>query len=213
MSLAAFAHGTVLALGLIVALGPQNVFIFQQGAVQPRLRRALPTVITAGIADTTLILLAVLGVSVVVLRFAWLQTILFGAGFVFLLYIGWVLYSSPTLDVDPHAEEYLSAREQVGFTASVSLLNPHAILDTIGVIGTNALAYSRPERWIFTAGCLLVSWGWFGGLALAGWSLGETADANRWLRYLDTVSAVVVWLVALYLGWQLAVLLELIPAW
>lgn len=208
MSLAAFAHGIVLALGLIIALGPQNVFIFQQGAVQPRLRRALPTVITAGIADTILILLAVLGVSVVVLQFAWLQTVLFGAGFVFLLYIGWILYSSPALDVDPHAEEFLSAREQVGFTASVSLLNPHAILDTIGVIGTNALAYAGPDRWIFTAGCLLVSWGWFGGLALTGRALGETADADRWMKYLNTVSAGIVWLVALYMGWQLVGLLD-----
>jgi L-lysine exporter family protein LysE/ArgO len=210
MSLAAFAHGTVLALGLIIALGPQNVFIFQQGAVQPRLVRALPTVITAGIADTILILLAVLGVSVVVLQFAWLQTILFGAGFVFLLYIGWILYSSPALDVDPHAEELLSAREQVGFTASVSLLNPHAILDTVGVIGTNALAYAGPDRWIFTAGCLLVSWGWFGGLALAGRALGNTADADRWMRYLNTVSAAIIWLVALYMGWQLAGVLDFV---
>jgi L-lysine exporter family protein LysE/ArgO len=210
MSLAAFAHGTVLALGLIVALGPQNVFIFQQGAVQPRLTRALPAVITAGISDTVLILLAVLGVSVVVLQFAWLQTILFGVGFVFLLYIGWVLFSSPALNPDPQTEEFLGTREQVGFTASVSLLNPHAILDTVGVIGTNALAYSGSDRWVFTAGCLLVSWGWFGGLALAGWTLGETADEGRWMRYLNTASAVIVWIVALYMGWRLAGLLNFV---
>lgn len=203
MPLAAFTHGTVLAIGLIVALGPQNVFIFQQGAVQPRLTRALPTVLTAGISDTLLVLLAVLGVSVVVLRFAWLQTVLFGAGFAFLLYVGWALYTSPALDVDPRTEDFLGTREQIGFTASVSLLNPHAILDTIGVIGTNALAYSGLNRWIFTAGCLSVSWGWFSGLAVAGWALGESANADRWLRYLNTVSAVVVWIVALYMGWRL----------
>ncbi|ELZ02323.1 LysE/ArgO family amino acid transporter [Natrialba aegyptia] len=210
MPLTAFTHGIVLAIGLIVALGPQNVFVFQQGAAQPRLTRALPTVLTAGISDTLLILLAVLGVSVVVLQFAWLQTVLFGAGFVFLLYIGWALYSSPALDVDPHTEEFLGTSEQIGFTASVSLLNPHAILDTIGVIGTNALAYSRLNRWIFTAGCLFVSWGWFSGLAVAGWALGESANADRWMRYLNTVSAVVVWLVALYMGWQLIGSLEIV---
>lgn len=210
MSLTAFTHGLVLAIGLIVALGPQNVFVFQQGAVQPRLTWALPTVLTAGISDTLLILLAVLGVSVVVLQFAWLQTVLFGAGFVFLLYIGWALYSAPALDVDPHTEDFLGTREQIGFTASVSLLNPHAILDTIGVIGTNALAYSGQNRWIFTAGCLFVSWGWFIGLAVAGWALGESAHADRWMRYLNTASAVVVWIVALYMGWQLIGLLEIV---
>lgn len=69
-------------------------------------------------------MLAVLCVSVVVLQFAWLQTVLFGCGFVFLLYIGWALYFSPTPDVDPQTGELLGTREQVGFTASVSLLNP-----------------------------------------------------------------------------------------
>ena len=124
MSLAAFVHRTVLAVGLIVALGPQNVFVFQRGAVQPRLRRALPTVFTAGVSDTLLILLAVLGVSVVVLQFAWLETVLFGAGFVFLLSIGWALLFTPELEVDPQTEEFLGTHEQIGFTASVSVAEP-----------------------------------------------------------------------------------------
>lgn len=32
------------------------------------------------------------------------------------------------------------------FAASVSLLNPHAILDTIGVIGTNSIQYIGSEN-------------------------------------------------------------------
>ena len=53
--LTALAHGVVLAVGLIVALGTQNVFVFQQGATQPRFRRALPTVLTASLSDTLLV--------------------------------------------------------------------------------------------------------------------------------------------------------------
>lgn len=56
MAATAFVHGFILSVGLIAAVGPQNVFVFQQGAVQPRLRRSLPTVLTAGVADTVLIL-------------------------------------------------------------------------------------------------------------------------------------------------------------
>lgn len=204
MSVGAFAHGVVLATGLIVALGPQNVFIFQQGAVQPRLTRALPTVVTAGAADTALILLGVLGVSVVVLEFAWLRAVMLGAGVVFLAYIGWTLVSAPALDLTGNPGELLGARAQIGFTASVSLLNPHAILDTVGVIGTNALAYSVPGRWAFTGGCVLVSWAWFLGLAVAGRAVGDAASGDGWLRRLNTVSAVIIWAVALYLCWQLA---------
>ncbi|MDZ5813020.1 LysE family transporter [Halorubrum sp. AD140] len=88
MALTAFVHGFALSVGLIAAVGPQNVFVFQQGAVQPRLRRSIPTVVTAGVADTVLILLGVLGVSAVVIEYAWLRTVLLGGGVAFLLYVG-----------------------------------------------------------------------------------------------------------------------------
>ena len=57
------------------------------------------------------------------------------------------------------------------------------------------------------AGCLFVSWGWFAGLAVAGWALGESSDADRWTGYLNAVSAAVILLVALYMGWNFVVLL------
>ncbi len=37
-------------------------------------------------------------------------------------------------------------KKQILFAASVSLLNPHAILDTIGVIGTNSIQYIGSEK-------------------------------------------------------------------
>lgn len=89
--LTAFIHGFILALGLILPLGAQNVFVLQQGAMQPRFLRALPAVLTAALCDTALILLAVLGMSVVVFTMPWLQTILFAVGFFFLLYMGWTV--------------------------------------------------------------------------------------------------------------------------
>ncbi|RZH87840.1 amino acid transporter, partial [Staphylococcus aureus] len=41
-------HGILLALGLILPLGAQNVFVFNQGANQKKMINALPVVITAG---------------------------------------------------------------------------------------------------------------------------------------------------------------------
>ena len=40
----AILHGIILAFGLIVPLGVQNVFVFNQGALQPTFMRALPVV-------------------------------------------------------------------------------------------------------------------------------------------------------------------------
>ncbi len=57
-------------------VGVQNVFVFNQGARGPSYLKALPVIVTASFCDTILILLAVLGVSFVVLTFAWLQAAL-----------------------------------------------------------------------------------------------------------------------------------------
>ncbi len=135
--LSAFLHGYLLAFGLILPLGPQNVFVFSQGATQPKLRRALPVVLTASLADTLLILSAVLGVSAVVLTVPWVKIVLGVIGVCFLLFIGWVTWRSEVREDDATklAHDW-PVRRQIVFTLSVSLLNPHAILDTIGVIGT-----------------------------------------------------------------------------
>ena len=134
----AIIHGIILAFGLIIPLGVQNVFVFNQGASQPNIWRAAPVVLTASICDTLLILIAVQGVSLVLLTFSWLTNSLYIIGFFFLLYMGFVIWrSSPSNDVTQ--EKSMPLKKQILFAASVSLLNPHAILDTIGVIGTNSI--------------------------------------------------------------------------
>ena len=90
----AILHGAILALGLILPLGAQNVFVFNQGALQPRLVRALPVVVTAGVCDTILIVAAVSGVSLLILTFQWLETIIFAVGILFLIFIGISLWRS-----------------------------------------------------------------------------------------------------------------------
>jgi L-lysine exporter family protein LysE/ArgO len=87
--ISAAIHGLILAFGLILPLGVQNVFVFNQGAIQPRWRFVLPVVLTASICDTLLISLAVLGVSAVVLGMAWVKVTLLLSGILFLIYMGY----------------------------------------------------------------------------------------------------------------------------
>lgn len=70
-------HGILLAFGLILPLGVQNVFIFNQGATHRKFTKSLPAIVTAGVCDTILIYLAVAGVSVIVFSFEWLKISLF----------------------------------------------------------------------------------------------------------------------------------------
>ncbi|MFJ5670157.1 LysE/ArgO family amino acid transporter [Bacillus safensis] len=201
----AIIHGIVLAFGLILPLGAQNVFVFQQGALQPRLYRAMPVVITAALCDTFLIALAVIGVSVVVFTIPVLQIGLYIIGFCFLVCMGWSVWNTSSSSGDQEKQKLMTARKQIVFACSVSLLNPHAILDTIGVIGTNSLQYSGAEKLAFTLACIIVSWLWFMGLALLGKMLGKLDTNGKWMNRINKASAVMIWLVALYIAYQLIV--------
>ncbi|WP_202080884.1 LysE/ArgO family amino acid transporter [Caldalkalibacillus salinus] len=200
--LQASIHGAILALGLILPLGVQNVFIFNQGATQKTFFRALPAVITASLCDTLLILLAVLGVSVIVLTFAWLKVTIYIIGVLFLGYMGWVIWRTDP-SVQSRTDEGMSIKKQVAFAASVSLLNPHAIMDTIGVIGTNSLSYTGEEKVMFSIMTILVSWIWFLLLAVAGRNIGKLDATGQWMRRINVLSAIIIWGVAFYMIRQL----------
>lgn len=191
-------HGLFLAIGLILPLGVQNLFVFNQGAMQPSLLRAMPAVIAATVCDTLLILLAVNGVSLFLVKFAMLKAVLTGLGVLFLLYIGWVTWNS-TIACSNRAESRFSAKQQIIFAATVSLLNPHAILDTIGVIGTSSAAYQGTEKILFTLACIFVSWCWFFFLAAAARLLGGKAQIENKINWINKFSAIFIWGSAYYM--------------
>jgi L-lysine exporter family protein LysE/ArgO len=196
--LEAFLHGIILAFGLILPLGVQNVFVFSQGATQPGLLRALPAGVTAAICDTLLILLAVFGLSLIVLQFEWLRITLMTIGIIFLLYMGYSIWRSNPANTEN--SEALPIKKQILFALSVSVLNPHAILDTIGVIGTSALKYSGTEQIMFTVACVFISWLWFFGLTLTGASFKKLDGSGKLMRLFNKCSAVFIWATACYLA-------------
>lgn len=203
----AFIHGIILAFGLIIPLGVQNVFIFNQGVTHPTLIYALPSVFTAFICDVLLIILAVLGVSLIVLQFVWLKTILLLLGCGFLGFMGWVTWKTSS-EANSHQFKAFSLKRQVYFAVSVSLLNPHAILDTIGVIGVSSLSYVGRNKVAFSIGCILVSFIWFMSLAVIGNVMKKVNSNGIWLNLINKFSAIIIWDVGVYLAWQLVGILK-----
>ena len=195
----AFLYGLILAFGLIIPLGVQNIFVFNQGATQPKLKGAMPSVITAFLCDTLLILCAVLGLSVIILTIPWLKNIIFIVGILFLLYMGWITWNStshPDHDIKPLTPKY-----QVGFAFSASLLNPHALLDTMGVIGTSSLNFIGDEKWAYTFACIFVSFCWFLALAISGHYLKKRDKSGLGIRCINKISAIIIWGVAGYMAY------------
>ncbi len=197
--IAAGIHGLLLSFGLILPLGVQNIFVFNQGAAQREWIKALPAVITAALCDTLLISMAVFGVSAVVFGYAWLKILLIGAGILFLCYMGYLTWKSQPGSHSSADKQPFSAKKQILFSASVSLLNPHAIMDTIGVIGTSSLSYSGLEKMVFTLACILVSWIWFIGLSVTGRFVGTLDATGRIQLMINKISAIIMWGTACYL--------------
>ncbi|MCE5091274.1 LysE/ArgO family amino acid transporter [Staphylococcus devriesei] len=188
-------HGILLALGLILPLGAQNVFVFNQGANQKKLSRGLPVILTAGLCDTFLIVIAVLGVSLILVSIPTLQLLIYIIGFLFLIYISWTLWMEKPMNIEKI--EPMSAKKQVLFALSISLLNPHAIMDTIGVIGTSASIYEGYEKIIFSLATISVSWFWFVLLAILGRIIGKVDKTGKYIVILNKISSVIVLIVGL----------------
>ncbi|UXU54947.1 LysE family transporter [Staphylococcus agnetis] len=193
--LQAVVHGILLALGLILPLGAQNVFVFNQGANHKSWVRTLPVIVTAGLCDTLLILLAVLGVSLVLMSLPTLQLVIYIIGFIFLLYMAWSLWHEKPASIEKQTQ--MSAKKQIGFSLSVSLLNPHAIMDTIGVIGTSAALYTGSEKVIFTLATITVSWVWFVTLALLGRFVSHFDRTGKFIIILNKCSSIIIIVVAI----------------
>lgn len=201
----AVIHGFLLAIGLILPLGAQNVFVFNQGANQSKLIKAFPAVITAGVCDSILISLAVIGVSLVLMSLPLLQIVIYIIGLIFLLYMAWTLWNEAP---DPIKQEGgLSTTKQISFALSVSLLNPQAIMDTIGVIGTSASAYEGNNKFAFTLTCIFVSWIWFIFLALVGKSVGTIDKSGKLLVVINKLSSIIIIAVAILIIKKLCQLL------
>jgi len=193
--LQAFFHGFFLALGLILPLGAQNVFVFNQGIFHRRWLDALPAVVMAALCDTLLILLAVLGVSLVIFKLAWLKTLMSVAGVLFLVYVGISTWKSAPGSLENTESNQWPLKRQLLFAASVSLLNPHAIVDTIGVIGTSSLAYNIPRlKFAFAWAAVTVSWIWFFTLMTTGHLIGSFENMNSFRRRINQLSAVIIWI-------------------
>lgn len=170
--LASYLAGLVLGFGLITPIGAQNMFVVNQGVALGALR-AFWAVLAAACCDTLLIVAGAAGVSGLITAVPAVRTVLLLAGAAFLGFLGVQALRAAGGRFDgPDAAQWHTARRVVARTVSVSLLNPHAILDTVGVIGSAVVAQPAGSRVVFAAGTISASWLWFSLLALGATRLG-----------------------------------------
>ncbi|GAB3221244.1 LysE/ArgO family amino acid transporter [Glycomyces halotolerans] len=196
---AAFLTGLALGLALIIPIGAQNVFVFSQG-VGLGMPRALWAVVGAGACDTLLIVLGAAGTSALLHSVPGLRPVMLAAGAVFLVYLGIRSLGAVPGEIDDETGSWSRARV-LRRTAAVSLLNPHAILDTVGVLGAAIAAQAAATRGVFAVGAVTASWLWF--LLLAGAAATMRGFLTRERRvWFDRLSGAILLVFAAWLAYE-----------
>ena len=196
LSLAPLAQGFGVSAALIIAIGAQNAFVLQQG-----LRRSylFVSALTCALCDAVLISLGVGGFGAVIAATPWLTRLATWGGALFLLLYGWRSFRSAlqsnALTVRGDLAR-LSLRATVLGLLAVSLLNPHALLDTVVLIGSVGAQYPAQQRAAFALGAMLASLTWFFSLAYGAARLAPLFQKPLAWRVLDLTVGCLMWGIA-----------------
>ncbi|KTC88120.1 MULTISPECIES: LysE/ArgO family amino acid transporter [Legionella] len=160
-----YFNGLMLGLSLIMALGPQNVFLIRQGALR---KHALLSAIICFFCDIILVCASVAGLNQMLKLHPTLQIWVTWFGVAFLLYYGTKAFKQA---FSKHTEQ--TVREQkntnrlqiVMLALGFSLLNPHAIIDSLVIIGSGSRQFPEHPQ-AFLLGVISASFLWFTSLTV-----------------------------------------------
>ena len=129
-------RGFGLSAGLIVAIGAQNAFVLRQGL---RRQHVWLTALICIACDILMFSIGGVGFGSLVAAVPALTTLTAWGGALFLLVYGALAFRSAlrpsALEVQRNGEATLSRRAVILTALGVSLLNPHAWLDTVVLVG------------------------------------------------------------------------------
>ncbi|MBD2814162.1 arginine exporter ArgO [Xenorhabdus sp. Flor] len=192
-------QGFFLSAAMIIPLGPQNVFVMQQGSKK---QFHLMSAALCSVSDIILIMAGVFGGSALLGQSAFLLQAVTWGGIAFLLWYGWGAFRL-ALSADiafSSTEALVQSRWRVIVTLfAVTWLNPHVYLDTFVVLGSIGGRLSAEHRPWFTAGAVIASISWFFALAiLAAW-FSPILNQPRSQRIINLFVGCVMW----YIAWNL----------
>jgi L-lysine exporter family protein LysE/ArgO len=193
----AFLNGLYLGLGLVMPLGPLNLFILNNSSLQKRFVGILPVVLASTLCDISLIFGAVQGVDLIAQN-AWIKLLLMFVGIIFLSIMGIKMWKLPsrTLQV---ATPVRPVSTQIFYSMGLALFNPHAILDTFVIIGAVSATFVGIEKHAFTCGCMFSDFAWFAFLGTLGYFLNRLKKGPKIFSVIDKISALIMLLLALQL--------------
>jgi L-lysine exporter family protein LysE/ArgO len=192
--------GFATSLSLIVAIGAQNAFVLRQGL---RREHVLPVVLTCALSDALLISGGIAGLGALLTSSPLALTIAKYGGATFLLAYAVVAARRAIRPgaMSPADHAPAALRSVVLTCLGFTYLNPHVYLDTVILLGALANQRGTDGRWLYGAGAVAASFGWFFALGFLARRLGPIFACPRAWQFLDGTIALIMTTLAL---WMLA---------
>jgi len=175
-------NGLILMLSLIVAIGPQNAFLLRQAI---RREHAWLTASIMLCGDVIMASLGGFGLGGLLEKYLWMKLILTIFGVIYIFIFGLRILLQINHDKALIADKETNRKNIIAGTLAVTFLNPHAILDTILLIGTMSLQFQGRDKIAFMCGVILASTIWFYGVAWIGQKLSHFLSKPKTWRAID----------------------------
>jgi L-lysine exporter family protein LysE/ArgO len=178
--MSAFVFGLLFGMATILPVGVQSFVVLNQG-LTVGYPRVFFGIVTASCCDTLLIILGAVGVSAILNAPGSREAlILVGVGFLLVMGVLALRASSYNDEV----KSRMRPAAMVAQTAGVSLLNPHTILETVGILGAAIAAQAAESRVEFATGVISASWVWFlmVGLGASVVQRWLTSSVRLWIQ-------------------------------
>lgn len=188
-NLSVYLSGLTVAIGLIVAIGPQNAYLLKQGIARAHVASV---VMVCVLSDIALISLGVAGLGKFIAQSPMLIQVATWGGAGFLLLYGLRAFYAA---LHPGALE-TSGSIQTQWRGAVltglafTFLNPYVYLDTVVLMGSVSGQFAT-ARFSFWLGCITASSAWFVVLGVFASQLAPLfAKPSSW-RVLDCIVGVI----------------------
>lgn len=193
-----FLSGLILGFSLIIALGPQNVFLIRQGALR---QHALLSASICFVCDIILIVGSIAGLHRLLELHPVLEKWITLAGVLFLFYYGSISLKNSFAKKSPAELQNpkLGNRLQIIlFALGFSLLNPQAIIDSMVIIGGGSARYTEHLQ-AFSFGVLTASLVWFFSLTWAAYYFSSILTRQTVWSRLEFVSGLLMFTIGISL--------------
>tara|TARA_Y200000002_G_scaffold360844_1_gene346437 strand:+ start:397 stop:1029 length:633 start_codon:yes stop_codon:yes gene_type:complete len=197
-----YFQGLLLGLSLIIAIGAQNLFVFNQGLIG---KHIFLVCLFCSISDTFLILIGYLGIYIIINDNIFLQNLIIFLGFIWLLIYGILKIRYGLLIDKNNFNIYFTEISNRSLTktlfalAGITWFNPHVYLDTVFLIGSISNSIEQQKQIPFLIGCMSSSFLFFFLIGYLGFKIGPLIKTPIMWKKINILFGIIMIILAFYI--------------